>query len=119
MSSNLYQRFRETAARQPEHPAILGPRPGARWSSAELLAAMDAAGEQLFAAGVRPGDCVGLHAASSAQYIIDTYAIWRCGGCAVPIPTELSVGEKAEICRAIALDFVLTPPANAGFLDES
>lgn len=116
--SNLYQRFRETAARRPEHLAIVGPR-GARWSSAELLAAMDAAGDELHAAGVRPGACVGLHATSSAQYIIDTYAIWRCGGCVVPIPTELAIGEKAEICRAIALDYVLSPPASAEFLDES
>src|SRR5262245_13309579 len=118
MSSNLYQRFRETAARQPRHAAILGPRSAAGLSSGELLAAIDATGQQLQAAGVRPGACVGLHANSSAQYIIDTYAIWWCGGCVVPIPPELSLREKAEICGAIALDYVLTPPAGAGFLEN-
>lgn len=114
--TNLYERFRLTAERQPDWPAILGPRTGAALSYGELHAAIVAAGEQLQAGGVRPGDCVGLHAASDARYIVWTYAIWRCGGCVVPIPPELAPDEKAEVCRCLALDFVIASPQHADFL---
>jgi long-chain acyl-CoA synthetase len=113
---NLYDLFARTARRQPTRPAILGPGPGDRLSYRELDEAVRAAGERLWGAGVRPGDCVGLHLPSGADYILWNYAVWRRGGCVVPIPVELTACEKEQICRDIALNSVITTRRAASFL---
>jgi long-chain acyl-CoA synthetase len=114
---NLYDAFRATSRRQPAAPALLGPRPGDRLSYWELAEAIEAAADRLHHAGLRPGDCVGLHCPSGADYIVLTYAVWRCGGCVVPIPVELTDREKQEICQTIALALVITGPHRGGFVE--
>ena len=112
---NLYDVFRETARRQPARPALLGPGPADALSYARLDERIRTAAERLERAGVRAGHCVGLHCPSGADYIVLTYALWRCGCCAVPIPTELAAGEKQTVCREIALDFVISRDGRAAF----
>jgi long-chain acyl-CoA synthetase len=112
---NLDDLFRQTARRQPEHPAILGPG-AAALSYRRLDESIGALARELQRAGVRPGACVGLHCPSGADYIVLNYAIWRCGGCVVPIPTELAAREKQEIVRQIALDFVVSSALQANHL---
>ncbi|MCI0359215.1 MAG: acyl--CoA ligase [Planctomycetaceae bacterium] len=114
---NLYQLFRETAARQGNSPALLGPQGDAALSYHDLDAAICATSDQLTACGVRPGQCVGLHLPSSPDYIIGTYALWRSGACVVPLPMELAAAEKSEICRTLSLDWAITGGAGAAFLD--
>jgi long-chain acyl-CoA synthetase len=114
---NLYDVFLESVHWQPDQPAILGPKPADRLSYAQLNAAMAAASERLAAAGVRPGQCIGLHCPSGTNYILWTYAAWRTGACVVPIPTELTPAEKLEICREIAIDFVLSEPRGLAFAE--
>src|SRR5262245_7491385 len=104
---NLDHLFRETARRQPDHAAICGPKPSDRLSYRGLASAMEAAATRLRAAGVRPGHCVGLHVPSGVSYIVCTYAAWRCEACVVPLPTELTAVEKADITGIIALDAVI------------
>jgi long-chain acyl-CoA synthetase len=114
---NLYNLFHETSLRQPDHPAVLGPGRDSVLSYSELDQAILATSKLLGKAGVAPGDCVGLHYRSGAQYIIFTYAVWRCGGCVVPIPVELAAEEKRDICRQICLKFVISPAGAAAFAD--
>ncbi len=115
MSLNLDDVFRQTAAKQPEHPAIIEAGRARTITYGELDRAIQSVSEQLREAGVHPGDCVGLHCASGMEYIVFNYAIWRCGGCTVPIPVELASEEKAEICREIVLDYVISPKAQLTF----
>jgi long-chain acyl-CoA synthetase len=103
---NLDDVFRHTARRQPDRPAILGPGGGLSYRA--LDEAIDAAGAALRTAGLCPGGCVGLHVRSGTGYIVLNYAVWRCGGCVVPIPVEFTPPEKQEICREIALDWVIS-----------
>jgi len=114
---NLYNLFHETAQRQPDHPAVLGPGPDTALTYRDLDQAIQATSKLLAEAGVGPGDCVGLHYPSGTQYIIFTYAVWRCGGCVVPIPMELAIEEKRDICRQICLNFVISPAGAAAFAD--
>jgi long-chain acyl-CoA synthetase len=116
MSLNCYQRFHETARRQPDSPAIFGPRPDAVLSYRALDESIQSIARELRAAGVGPGTCVGLHYPSSTDYIIYTYAIWHCGACVVPVSVELTAYEKAEVCRCIAIDYVLTSARGGGRL---
>jgi long-chain acyl-CoA synthetase len=108
MSLNLDTVFQETARRQPRHAALVGPRNADRLTYDELNQAIALAAEQLRRAGLRMGDCVGLHCASGRDYIVYNYAIWRNGGSVAPIPSELRAAEKQEIAQRISLDFVLS-----------
>jgi long-chain acyl-CoA synthetase len=112
MSLNLDAVFQETARQQPRHAALVGSRAADRLSYRELDQAIARAAKALRRAGLRSGDCVGLHFPSGRDYIIYNYAIWRNGGCVVPIPIELRPAEKHEIARKISLDLLLSQSRN-------
>ena len=116
MPRNLYEVFHATAERQPQHPAIVGPADEDVLTYAALDDRIRAASERLRRAGVQPGHCVGLHCPSGVEYIVLTYAVWRCGGCIVPIPAELTSEEKRQICREIRLASVITTAGDNPFL---
>ncbi|MGH7202781.1 MAG: class I adenylate-forming enzyme family protein, partial [Planctomycetaceae bacterium] len=119
MKFNLDGLFRETAAARPAHPAIVRTGSGEAVTYRQLDDTINTIAERLRNAGVRPGHCVGLHVGSGLEYIVLNYAIWRCGGCVVPIAVELTDDEKQEIVRRIALEFVLTPPAGLSFAEPA
>src|SRR5262245_50361418 len=103
---NLYELFHKTAERQPERPAFLTSGAAGGLSYAAVDDAMVRAAARLREAGVMPGDCVGLHCASGANYVISTYAAWCCGACVVPIPIELASAEKERLLRTVGIDYV-------------
>src|SRR5512139_361706 len=113
---NLVELLDATAARQPEHAAIIGPADGEVLSYAQFKTRVDETAGLLAGHGVCKGHCVGLHCPSGRDYIRLTYAIWRLGACVVPIPTELSAEEKMRVCQGIALDHVLTDRKGQGAL---
>src|SRR5579862_905775 len=110
---NLYEVFAATAQKQCAHAAIVGPNDNDAMTYEALDDAIGLAAAALHAAGVRQGDTIGLHCPSGAAYIILTYAVWKCGGCVVPIPTELTDAEKQEICREISLSFLISDKLKA------
>ena len=113
---NLYEVFLETAQRQPDRPALVGPRSRDAISYRELNKSICETSDRLRGAGVGPGTSVGLHCSSGRDYIILNYAVWRCGGCVVPIPPELAEPEKQEVCRTISMEFVLNETGTLSFL---
>jgi long-chain acyl-CoA synthetase len=117
MALNLYDVFAEVARRQPDSPAILGPAPDEVLTYRRLGDAIAAVAARLERAGVGPGACVGIHCPSGVGCIVHTYAVWRCGGCAVPIPVELAAVEKQELLRTIALNFVISEEEADSFLE--
>jgi long-chain acyl-CoA synthetase len=104
VTDNLDGALHAVAEQQPDHPAIVN---GGTISYRELDERVERAAALLRHAGVRPGSTVGLHLHSGVEYIVQTYAIWRCGACSVPIATELADSEKATVCRKVALDFIV------------
>jgi long-chain acyl-CoA synthetase len=96
------------AAAQPDHPAILGPREDQQLSYADLAGRVRRLAAALERAGLRPGTNVGLHYPSGVDYIVYTYALWACGACVTPIPTELAGAEKRLIFRRIAIHAAVT-----------
>src|SRR5262245_35765519 len=117
MAINLYDVLFQSAERNRNHPAILGPGINQRRSYGELLDSIRNSAARLDRAGVRPGDCVGLHYCSGADYIIWNYAVWMCGGCVVPVPVEQTPREKQEVCHDIALQFVIMAPESDSFTE--
>lgn len=105
---NLADVFFETVKRQPSHPAIIGSGKDSVSSYHSLSQEIDSAALRLKAAGIRPHNCVGLHYPSGREYIILTYAIWRCGACVVPISVKLAPEEKQGILREISLKAIVS-----------
>ncbi len=102
---NVDQLFQEVARCWPHKPAILAATK--QPSYGQLNEAISKASRQLRAAGIGPGSCVAIHLPSGIPYIVWTFAVWRCGGCAVPVAVELVEPEKQQICRDIAVDYLL------------
>jgi long-chain acyl-CoA synthetase len=105
---NLAQIFLERAARQPDHPLILGPGEDTRIDYGAFAESVQALAAALRAHGVEPGMNIGLHLPSGAEYIRYTYALWACQACVTPIPVELADEEKRRIFEYIHIDAVIT-----------
>lgn len=105
---NLARCFFETAARQREHPLILGQTAddtttyGAFADEVRRLAGL------LEAKGIGVGSNVGLHHRSGKDYIALVYAVWAAGGCITPLPLELTSTEKGHIFDFIHMDAVIS-----------
>ncbi len=106
---NLADVFLETASKQPEYAAIIGPLDETLTYSG-LANRIETMALKLKAAGVKPGQSIGLHCASGVDYIVLTYGLWRCGACVVPIAMEMGADEKAQLFREICLDAALSKP---------
>lgn len=106
---NLVDHFFRAAERQPDHPAIVSPRTERIDSYRGLADEIEQTAAKLATSGVAAGQCVGLHVPSGREYIVLTYAVWRCGACVSPIAVELTREEKLEICESICLHHVISP----------
>ena len=111
---NLMDIFRERAALQPDHPAIVGPKDTDRLTYGGLLEEIGAAEQALRSAGIKPGQCIGLMYPSGREYIIWNYAVWACGCCVVPVAVELVPEERVRIIREISLAAVICRPRDLG-----
>ncbi|MGD8823291.1 MAG: class I adenylate-forming enzyme family protein, partial [Anaerolineales bacterium] len=105
---NLVDVFLGTVATQPDHPAILGPGRDDTWSYQDLAGHIERTAALLRDAGIGADDTVGLHYPSSREYIVYTYALWRCGASVAPIAVELVSEEKEAVCRGIYLTAVIS-----------
>lgn len=106
---NLTDIFYEKAEKQPDHPAIVDTASGKTWSYRKLRHVIEQTADTMRSAGIRPGQTIGLHISSGCDYIVLTYALWRCGACVVPIAFELTPDEKKRICREIRIEAVISP----------
>jgi long-chain acyl-CoA synthetase len=111
---NMDSVFRATAARTPDAPAILGPGEAEACTYAKLDAEIAATAAVLRQAGYGPGDAIGIHAPSGRGYVIATYAAWRIGACAVPLPMELTDSEKQTLLQTIHIDALVAAPTTSG-----
>ncbi|MFN7929535.1 MAG: class I adenylate-forming enzyme family protein [Blastocatellia bacterium] len=107
MKLNLAECFFQKAAEQPDHPLILGQEATDQISYAAFRAEVQAIAETLQQAGVQRGDNVGLLYPSGRHYIAFVYAIWACGACVTPLPSELTAPEKQQIFQYVHLDSVI------------
>jgi acyl-CoA synthetase (AMP-forming)/AMP-acid ligase II len=89
---------RVNAGRFPDTEAVVD---GAlRWTFADLDAAVLRAVRAMIAAGVRPGDRVGLWAPNSARWILAALAVQGAGGVLVPLNTRFKGEEAAYVLAA-------------------
>ncbi|MEU7133903.1 AMP-dependent synthetase/ligase [Streptomyces sp. NPDC046261] len=84
---NLTDLIRRNAALHPD-VAVIGRKVDGRWedvTAAGFLAEVRAAAKGLMAAGIAPGDRVGLLSRTRYEWALLDFAIWSAGGVTVPI----------------------------------
>ena len=78
-------------------------------SYAALGQQVHAAADRLMSAPISAGSRVGLCHPNSIAYVVWTYALWRVNAVVVPIPTECTEEEIAEITASLQLEAILSP----------
>lgn len=91
------EHFRATVARYPGAPVVVGC--GRDLTFAELDVASNGVAGSLAAAGIRPGDRIGLYCPNGAEFVIAYLGILKTGACVVPINLMLNPLEVGFILR--------------------
>ncbi|WP_410538875.1 AMP-dependent synthetase/ligase [Streptomyces sp. KL2] len=85
---NLTDLIHRNAAQHPDLPVIARKDAGGGWedlTAREFLAEVRAAARGLIAAGVRPGDRIGLMSRTRYEWTLLDFAVWSAGAVTVPI----------------------------------
>ena len=104
-AGRLDQLFRAQALDTPDAIALVEDARHISYGALERTVAALAA--QLVAAGIRPGDRIGLYLARSAGYVARVLAVLRCGALFVPLDTSLPAARIHAIDSDAGLALVL------------
>jgi acyl-CoA synthetase (AMP-forming)/AMP-acid ligase II len=91
--------LRVNGRRLSDRESLVDPDSGRRWTFAELEAEMVRSVRAAIAAGVRPGDRVGIWLPNSAEWIIAALGVLGAGGVLVPLNTRFKAEEAAYVLR--------------------
>ncbi len=105
---NLAELFFRKTGEQPDRPLIYGQDPGGVTTYGDFAARVRTLANALRSEGITSGANVGLLHPSGSDYIAFVYALWSCGACVTPLPSELTAAEKKKILKSIHLDFVIS-----------
>lgn len=94
MAIETLQRLIRQFPRHAGKPAIVAFRKGRAdtWSFGKLAHAAQRLGVGLMEAGLRPGDCVGLFAANSPEWVAACFALIEAG--MIPVPIDAQIGDE-------------------------
>ncbi len=99
---SAYDLLARRVATAPEHQAFLRPS-GSGWApvtTAEFSRQVDATAAELVRRGVDAGDPVLVMAATSYEWAVTDFAVWRCGAVTVPVYPTASPAQVATIVAA-------------------
>ncbi|MGD2019970.1 MAG: long-chain fatty acid--CoA ligase [Thiohalocapsa sp.] len=96
-SNDLVSRFRETAQRHPERPAVFVDAP--IWTFSALDIATDGVAASLAERGITPGERIALYCPNGADFIVAYLGCLKAGAVVVPVNLLLSSREIAFILR--------------------
>ena len=104
---NLTELLDKTASRWPDKAAFIEENTAVSYGA--LAAQVAAWAEKLQRLALPPGSRVGLQYPNSVQYVALTFALWRVQAVVVPLPTECTAEEIAEITVVMELAGQLSP----------
>jgi amino acid adenylation domain-containing protein len=108
----LSQRFLDVAATQPDRPAVVTPE--TRWTYADLRDASASVAFGLRAAGLAPGDRVGLLFSHGAEMIAALLGALRAGLTYVPLDAAYPAERLAFMAADAGIRALVTGPAKLG-----
>ncbi|MEV3989815.1 amino acid adenylation domain-containing protein [Streptomyces sp. NPDC049837] len=96
----------DAARLHPDRPALAGQ--GSTWTYAELDAAVSALAADLTAAGVEPGQRVGVYAPKTPETVVALYAALRAGAVVAPLDVADPPLRTARMLRNAGVSLLLT-----------
>ncbi len=118
MTARLHHLLEQTAARSPDRIALLDAAGGSlRYD--ELEAQANAVASQLLAAGVQPGDRVGLFAPKSIPLVVALFGILKAKAAYVPVDPSAPVSRAAYIFDNCAVRAVIGDAALVARLHDT
>jgi long-chain acyl-CoA synthetase len=109
---NLIETLDRAAQRWPDKPALVEGEASVSYSG--LVAQTHRLARELTNLGVSSGTRVGLSFPNGIAYVALTYALWRVGAVVVPVPSECTEQEAAEIAEAMELGAMVSYAARPG-----
>jgi fatty-acyl-CoA synthase len=111
--------LRQTAARYPDHDAVVFPRLGLRWSWRELDRRVDEVAAGLVALGVARGEHVGIWSMNAPEWVVTQFAVGRIGSVLVNINPAYRIHELEETLRMadVATLIVGSPFKGSNFVE--
>jgi len=106
LGETLGQNLDRTAARVPDHPALIVRSQGVRWSYAELVRRAEAFAAGLLALGLERGDRLGIWSLNNAEWVVVQFATAKAGIILVNVnpsyrTTELEFALNMVGCKAL------------------
>jgi long-chain acyl-CoA synthetase len=114
---NLTELLELSGRAWPDKPALIDGETVMSYS--ELVAEVSRLGAKLREIGVAPGSRIGLACPNSISYVVLTYALWQAEAVVVPIPTECTPDESAEITEMMQVEGMISPQPMEGALGLS
>jgi acyl-CoA synthetase (AMP-forming)/AMP-acid ligase II len=108
---NLTELLEKVAADLPDKPALI--EEATVVSYAELAQRVNELVASLHSIPILSGSRIGLAFPNGISYVALTFALWRVKAVVVPVPTECTVEEVAEIAESLQLDGMLAPKARS------
>ncbi|HEU0192612.1 MAG TPA: Pls/PosA family non-ribosomal peptide synthetase [Gaiellales bacterium] len=113
----FHELFEERAATHPDAvAAACGDR---RWTYGELNARANRLGGSLLAHGLRPEGVVAVASERNLDWMAAVLAIFKAGGCYLPIEPHLPADRIAAMLSRAACELVLTGPASSTTLEHA
>lgn len=112
LGETIAANFRATAARLPDHPALIVRHQGIRWSYAELEARVRDFAAGLLALGLRPGDRVGIWSPNNAEWVVAQYATAWAGLILVNINPAYRLAELEYALNKVGCAALITATAH-------
>ncbi|QKW12303.1 class I adenylate-forming enzyme family protein [Verrucosispora sp. NA02020] len=110
--SNFSLTLRRQALRRADREALVDG--AARWTYAELDADVDRHAAALLAAGLGPGELVGVLGRNTATYVLELLALSRIGAISVPLNWRLHPNEQAYVIDQAGITALLYDDDFAG-----
>jgi len=106
LGETLGQNLDRTAARVPDHPALIVRSQGVHWSYAELVRRAEAFAAGLLALGLERGDRLGIWSLNNAEWVVVQFATAKAGIILVNVnpayrPAELEFALRMVGCKAL------------------
>ncbi|WP_374204993.1 AMP-binding protein [Pseudonocardia sp. WMMC193] len=114
--STVYATLARSAEREADRLALVEHHTGRTWTYTELLAAVDACATGLYAAGVRPGERVGIWSANCAEWVLVQFASAKLGAILVTINPAYRAPELGYALRKVQVSTLVSA---TGFRDVS
>lgn len=114
MASTLHELLSLAAERFPDHVAVIESKTTLNYS--ELYRCSLALAQDLLAAGIKPGERVGLSIAKSADAIAAAYGIMMAGACYVPIDPFIPPERAVRIAKNVDMRAIVTTVNQLGTL---